>query len=188
MVEYRKPNPELAEPETYGGPSAEQLLALRKQYLMPNHVLYYKSPIAIVRGEMQYVYDSDDEQYLDAIGGIVTVSVGHCNPRVLQKTIQQMKTLQHATTIYLHPAIVELAQTLAEKMPSPEDAKKLVKKIAENYELPYFSISPTFSVCPIHGYITGEHEYCPKCDEEIGYDPDKYDPEIIPDQEQIRLF
>jgi ribonucleoside-triphosphate reductase (formate) len=77
---------------------------------------------------------------------------------------------------------------LGEKMPSPKDAKNLVKKISENYELPYFSISPTFSICPVHGYVSGEHEYCPKCDEENGYDPKKYDPKITPDQEQVRLF
>jgi len=47
--------------------------------------------------------------------------------------------------------------------------KMLVKKIAENYKLPYFTITPTFSICPIHGYLAGEHHYCPKCDEEIGY-------------------
>jgi len=46
-------------------------------------------------------------------------------------------------------------------------AKKLVSKIANNYHLPYFTISPTFSICPIHGYLSGEHEYCPKCDLEI---------------------
>jgi anaerobic ribonucleoside-triphosphate reductase len=45
--------------------------------------------------------------------------------------------------------------------------KKLVKKIASNYKLPYFTITPTFSICPIHGYLAGEHEYCPKCDAEI---------------------
>lgn len=47
--------------------------------------------------------------------------------------------------------------------------KKLVRTIANNYRLPYFTITPTFSVCPKHGYISGEHKYCPKCDEEIGY-------------------
>ena len=41
--------------------------------------------------------------------------------------------------------------------------KKLVRKIAENYALPYFTISPTFSICPVHGYIEGEHYTCPKC-------------------------
>jgi anaerobic ribonucleoside-triphosphate reductase len=53
--------------------------------------------------------------------------------------------------------------------PSPSAVKKLVRKVAENYHLPYYTITPTFSVCPKHGYIAGEHEYCPKCDEEIGY-------------------
>ena len=54
-------------------------------------------------------------------------------------------------------------------MPSAESTKALVKKIAENFKLPYFTITPTFSVCPQHGYIEGEHEYCPHCDEEMGY-------------------
>ncbi|MCK5449504.1 hypothetical protein KAI32_01425, partial [Candidatus Pacearchaeota archaeon] len=48
-----------------------------------------------------------------------------------------------------------------------EAVKIMVKKIAHGYHLPYFTITPTFSVCPVHGYIAGEHEYCPKCDEEI---------------------
>ncbi len=50
-----------------------------------------------------------------------------------------------------------------------EGVKKLVRKIAEKFSLPYFTITPTFSVCPKHGYIAGEHYYCPKCDQEIGY-------------------
>jgi len=58
---------------------------------------------------------------------------------------------------------------IGESMPSAEATKNLVKKIAENYHLPYYTICPTFSVCPIHGYLSGEHEYCPKCDEETGY-------------------
>lgn len=58
---------------------------------------------------------------------------------------------------------------LGERMPSVESTKSLVKKIANNYKLPYFSITPTFSICPKHGYLEGEHEYCPKCDIEIGY-------------------
>ncbi len=58
---------------------------------------------------------------------------------------------------------------LGEKMPSAESVSVFVKKVAENYKLPYFSITPTFSVCPKHGYISGEHVYCPKCDAESGY-------------------
>ena len=58
---------------------------------------------------------------------------------------------------------------IGEKMPDIESTKKLVKKIAENFHLPYYTLTPTFSVCPKHGYLSGEHEFCPMCDEEIGY-------------------
>ncbi len=58
---------------------------------------------------------------------------------------------------------------LGERLPDGDTAKKLVKKIVESYRLPYFTITPTFSICPKHGYLSGEHKYCPKCDEEIGY-------------------
>lgn len=50
-----------------------------------------------------------------------------------------------------------------------ESVKLIVKRIAERFTLPYFTITPTFSICPKHGYLAGDHEYCPKCDEEIGY-------------------
>jgi ribonucleoside-triphosphate reductase len=59
---------------------------------------------------------------------------------------------------------------LGERMPSIESTRNFVRKVAENYSLPYFSITPTFSICPIHGYIPGEHEFCPKCDAELGYE------------------
>ena len=119
MVEYRKPNNNVAPPSPYHGLSARDILAMRQEYLMPNHLLYYKKPVAIVQGDMQYLYDSEGRQYLDAIAGIVSISVGHCNPRVIEKTIEQIKLLQHTTTIYLNPVIVQYAKMLAEKMPSP---------------------------------------------------------------------
>ncbi|DAC72358.1 MAG TPA: ribonucleoside triphosphate reductase [Thermoplasmata archaeon] len=52
---------------------------------------------------------------------------------------------------------------LGEEEPSPTATKNLVRKIAENYALPYYTITPTFSVCPDHGYIAGEHQFCPTC-------------------------
>ena len=58
---------------------------------------------------------------------------------------------------------------IGEKKPSREAIKLLIQKITSNYKLPYFTFTPTFSVCPKHGYIFGEHEFCPLCDEEIGY-------------------
>ena len=52
---------------------------------------------------------------------------------------------------------------LGEKLPDKETAKKLIKKVFEKFSLPYFTLSPTFSICPQHGYIAGEHFICPKC-------------------------
>jgi len=52
---------------------------------------------------------------------------------------------------------------LGERINDPLVARDLVRKITENYSLPYFTLTPTFSICPIHGYISGEHKTCPKC-------------------------
>jgi len=57
---------------------------------------------------------------------------------------------------------------LGERAPSWKAVRDLVKKITHNYRLPYFTITPTFSVCPVHGYLSGKHYYCPKCEEELG--------------------
>jgi len=59
---------------------------------------------------------------------------------------------------------------LGEAMDDWQTCQKLVKTIAENYRLPYFTISPTFSVCPVHGYLKGEYFHCPRCEEEAKYD------------------
>lgn len=56
---------------------------------------------------------------------------------------------------------------MKERISSKEACKNLVKNIVTNYKLPYITITPVFSVCKIHGYISGEHEFCPYCDEEI---------------------
>jgi hypothetical protein len=66
---------------------------------------------------MQYLWDETGKQYLDAFAGIVTVSVGHCHPAIVEKVRAQVGRLQHATTIYLHPAVAQLGKKLAEHMP-----------------------------------------------------------------------
>jgi len=105
------------QPKPYAGPSADEVLRLRKQFLNPGIFLYYKNPIMLVEGRMQYVWDEHGKRYLDALGGIVTVSVGHCHPHVVDVAHRQNETLQHSTTIYLHPNIAQYAQALAAKMP-----------------------------------------------------------------------
>jgi len=104
-------------PEPYVGPSREKVLALRHQYLSPGIITYYREPLMIVEGHMQYLWDETGRRYLDAFAGIVTVSVGHCHPKVIEKVQAQNGRLQHATTIYLHPTIVQFAEKLASKMP-----------------------------------------------------------------------
>jgi len=51
-----------------------------------------------------------------------------------------------------------------EKLQTPESCRNFIKKVITNFRLPYITVTPIFSICPIHGYLSGEHEYCPKCD------------------------
>ncbi len=56
---------------------------------------------------------------------------------------------------------------MREKISSPEACRNLVRKVLSNFRLPYITVTPVFSICRIHGYLSGEHEYCPKCDASI---------------------
>ncbi|HMP77165.1 MAG TPA: aminotransferase class III-fold pyridoxal phosphate-dependent enzyme [Kiritimatiellia bacterium] len=104
-------------PKPYTGPSYDETLALRKQFLNPGLFLYYAKPLMVVEGNMQYVYDETGRRYLDAFGGIVTVSVGHCHPHVTQAAVNQLQTIAHTTTIYLNNVICEYAELLTSKLP-----------------------------------------------------------------------
>jgi alanine-glyoxylate transaminase/(R)-3-amino-2-methylpropionate-pyruvate transaminase len=104
-------------PTPYTGPSREEVLALRRQYLTPGLITYYREPLLVVEGHMQYVWDETGKQYLDGFAGIVSVSVGHCHPKVVEKVREQVGQLQHTTTIYLHPTIGLLGRKLAEHLP-----------------------------------------------------------------------
>ena len=83
-------------PAPYDGPSRDEVLALRRQYLTPGLLTYYREPLMIVEGHMQYLWDETGKQYLDAFAGIVTVSVGHCHPTIVEKVRAQVGRLQHA--------------------------------------------------------------------------------------------
>lgn len=117
MMEEIPLPPVAFEPSAYAGPSANEVLALRKEFLNPGIFLYYKEPLMLVEGRMQYVWDETGNRYLDGLGGIVTISVGHCHPHVIEAARRQNETLQHSTTIYLHPNVSEYARNLAAKMP-----------------------------------------------------------------------
>ena len=108
-------------PTPYDGPARDEVLALRREYLTPGLVTLYREPILVVEGHMQYLWDETGKQYLDAFAGIVTVSVGHCHPKIVEKVREQVGRLQHTTTIYLHPTAALFARKLAEHMPEGSD-------------------------------------------------------------------
>jgi ribonucleoside-triphosphate reductase len=56
---------------------------------------------------------------------------------------------------------------MRERLSSSEACRRLVKKVVSNFRLPYITVTPVFSICPVHGYLSGEHEFCPKCDDEL---------------------
>jgi len=93
-----------------------------KEFLFPCIANYYKEPLVIDHGEGCYLYSTDGKKYLDFFGGILTVSIGHCNPKVTDKINEQTKKLQHTSTLYPTENIVTLAEKLAQI--SPGDLKK----------------------------------------------------------------
>jgi alanine-glyoxylate transaminase/(R)-3-amino-2-methylpropionate-pyruvate transaminase len=80
------------QPKPYTGPSADEVLKLRREFLSPGLFLYYKKPLMLVEGKAQYVFDEKGRRYLDGLGGIVTVSVGHCHPHVVAAIQRQNET------------------------------------------------------------------------------------------------
>lgn len=104
-------------PRPYTGPSKKEVLDLRREFLTPALVTYYKDPLMIVEGWMQYLFDETGRRYLDCFAGIVTVSVGHCHPKVIDAVREQNERLQHTTTIYLHPNVALYGKKLASTFP-----------------------------------------------------------------------
>jgi alanine-glyoxylate transaminase / (R)-3-amino-2-methylpropionate-pyruvate transaminase len=122
-------------PRPYDGPSREEILAMRRQFTNPVVFTLYREPLLIVEGHMQYLYDETGRRYLDLFAGIVTVSVGHCHPTVVRRMQEQTATLQHATTIYLHPNLPLFAKKLASKMPPGLDVTYFVNSGSEANDL-----------------------------------------------------
>ncbi|XP_020816557.1 alanine--glyoxylate aminotransferase 2, mitochondrial isoform X1 [Drosophila serrata] len=101
----------------YDGPSYQKILETRRTHLTPNLLAHFKKPLVIHAGHMQWLYDHEGRRYLDMFGGIVTVSVGHCHPKVNQALSEQIAKLWHTTNIYMHPKIHEYAERLVAKFP-----------------------------------------------------------------------
>jgi len=96
---------------------AKSLIAREKEVLFPSCTHYYQEPVALESGEGMYVRDLDGKRYLDFFGGILTVSVGHCNPRVTEPLKAQIDRLGHVSSLYPTIPMVELAERLARITP-----------------------------------------------------------------------
>jgi 4-aminobutyrate aminotransferase-like enzyme len=88
-----------------------------KEFVWPAVSMYYKEPIALTKGEGHYVWDDTGKRYLDAFGGVLTVSVGHANPRVVNAVVEQVKTISHTSTLYANSQMSDLAEKLASIAP-----------------------------------------------------------------------
>ena len=97
--------------------SSERLLAAKRDFLVPCVYHFYQRPPVLVRGEGTYLFDDEGRRYLDCFSGVSVTSAGHSNPEILDAAIDQMRKLQHTTTIYLTEPMLDLARALAELAP-----------------------------------------------------------------------
>jgi 4-aminobutyrate aminotransferase-like enzyme len=91
----------------------QEIILANQQYLFPSVFHYYKEPLVVTRAKDQHVWDIDGNQYLDFFGGIVTISVGHCNEEVNKKVHEQMDKLQHVSTVFANEPQAALAKRIA---------------------------------------------------------------------------
>jgi 4-aminobutyrate aminotransferase-like enzyme len=90
---------------------------MHQEYLYPCVSNYYSTPLPLKKGEGLYVYDWEDNKYLDFFGGILTVSIGHCQPEIAKEVEDQVHTLQHVSTLYPTLPAVALAEKLSQITP-----------------------------------------------------------------------
>jgi 4-aminobutyrate aminotransferase len=102
-----------AEPVT----QQSETIRKHKEFLFPAVATYYQEPLALVRGEGMYVWDDAGNRYLDCFGGVLTVSLGHANPKVNEAIIEQVKTLSHTSTLYANQPQSDLAEKLYQITP-----------------------------------------------------------------------
>lgn len=92
-------------------------LKKQKDYLWPCVATYYQEPLVLERGEGMHVWDDAGKRYLDCFGGVLTVSVGHANARVVKAATEQLSKLSHTSTLYVNRPQTDLAVKLAEIAP-----------------------------------------------------------------------
>src|ERR1700759_1741052 len=99
------------------GLTREEINRKQKEFIFPSVTTYFSDAVPMDHGQMQHVWDVEGKKYLDFFGGIVTISVGHCNPRVTGKIKAQIDKIQHASTVFPNEAVVTLAEKIAQITP-----------------------------------------------------------------------
>ena len=96
---------------------SEEVVRKHREYIWPAVANFYEHPLVADRARMQYVWDLEGRKYLDFFGGILTISVGHTNPKVTSKIKAQVDRLQHISTLYPTEPMVDLAEKIAQIAP-----------------------------------------------------------------------
>ena len=97
--------------------AVDRALATKRDYLVPCVYHFYQNPPVLVKGEGAYLFDSEGKRYLDCFAGVTVMNAGHSNPVILEAAIEQLKQLQHTTSVYLTEPVLELARAVAELTP-----------------------------------------------------------------------
>jgi 4-aminobutyrate aminotransferase len=95
----------------------EEIILANQEFLFPAVFHYYKEPLVVAHAKDQFVYDADGRQYLDFFGGILTISVGHCNEWVNQRVHEQIDRLEHVSTLFATEPQAALAKRIASVTP-----------------------------------------------------------------------
>jgi 4-aminobutyrate aminotransferase-like enzyme len=99
------------------GGARSETVRKHREFVFPAVANYYQEPVALVRGEGFHVWDDEGNRYLDCFGGVLTVSVGHCNPKVNAALIEQANTISHTSTLYCNKPQSDLAEKLHQITP-----------------------------------------------------------------------
>ncbi len=149
----------MSEQQSEGAKRAEEVRRKHKEFLWPAVTNYYQKPLVADHASMQYLWDLEGNKYLDFFGGIVTIGIGHCHPKVTAKIKQQVDKLQHTSTLFPNEQIVALAEKLAEITPGALQKSFITSSGTEANEAAILLArmsSPSYDIVALrHGYSGG---------------------------------
>ncbi|EHB11451.1 Alanine--glyoxylate aminotransferase 2, mitochondrial [Heterocephalus glaber] len=122
-------------PERYESLAYDHALEIHRKHLSPVAAAYFQKPLMLHQGHMEWLFDSEGNRYLDFFSGIVTVSVGHCHPKVNAVAQKQLGRLWHTSSLFFHPPIHKYAEELSALLPEPLKVIFLVNSGSEANDL-----------------------------------------------------